>query len=44
VHSKGVAQNPSRFLLAPGNLLAQQTASAARVDLKGLAAAANARK
>lgn len=44
VHSKGAAQNPSRFLLAPGNLLAQQTASAARVDLKGLAAAASARK
>lgn len=44
VHSKGTAQNPSRFLLAPGNLLAQQTASAARVDLKGLAAAASARK
>jgi murein DD-endopeptidase MepM/ murein hydrolase activator NlpD len=44
VHSKGVAQNPSRFLLAPGNLLAQQTASAAKVDLQGLAAAAAARK
>jgi murein DD-endopeptidase MepM/ murein hydrolase activator NlpD len=44
VHSKGVPQNPSRFLLAPGNPLAQQTASTARVDLKGLAAAANARK
>jgi murein DD-endopeptidase MepM/ murein hydrolase activator NlpD len=44
VHSKGVAQNPSWFLLAPGNLLAQQTASAAKVDLKGLAAAASARK
>jgi murein DD-endopeptidase MepM/ murein hydrolase activator NlpD len=40
VHSKGVAQNPSKFLLAPGSLLQQQTASAARVDVKGLAAAA----
>ena len=44
VHSKGVAQNPSRFLLAPGSPLTQQTASAAKPDLKGLAVAANARK
>jgi murein DD-endopeptidase MepM/ murein hydrolase activator NlpD len=44
VHSKGVAQNPSKFLLAPGSLLQQQTASAARVDVKGLAAAAADRK
>lgn len=44
VLSKGVAQNPSKFLSAPGNPLYQQTASAARVDLKGLAAAASARK
>ncbi len=43
VHSKGVAQNPSRFLSRPGNLLQQRAASAAKVDLKGLAAAATAR-
>jgi murein DD-endopeptidase MepM/ murein hydrolase activator NlpD len=43
VHSKGVAQNPSRFLSRPGNLLQQRAASAAKVDLKGLAAAAIAR-
>lgn len=43
VHSKGVAQNPSRFLLAPGNPLGRQTASAGRVDLKGLATQATAR-
>jgi murein DD-endopeptidase MepM/ murein hydrolase activator NlpD len=43
VHSRGAAQNPSRFLSAPGNPLYQQTASATKVDLKGLAAAANAR-
>ena len=43
VHSKGVAQNPARFLSRPGNLLQQRAASAAKVDLKGLAAAAIAR-
>ena len=43
VHSKGVAQNPSRFLAAPGSLLRQQAAGAAKVDLKGLAGAATAR-
>jgi murein DD-endopeptidase MepM/ murein hydrolase activator NlpD len=44
VHSKGIAQNPSRFLSSPDSLLQQRAASAARVDLKGLAAAAVARK
>ena len=39
---RGVAQNPSRFLLSPGSPLSE-TASAAKVDLKGLATAANAR-
>ncbi|HET9024322.1 MAG TPA: M23 family metallopeptidase [Burkholderiaceae bacterium] len=43
VHSKGVAQNPSKFLSAPGSLLQQQAASTVKVDLKGLAAAAGAR-
>ena len=43
VHSKGVAQNPSKFLSAPGNPLRQQSASAARVDVKELAAQASAR-
>jgi murein DD-endopeptidase MepM/ murein hydrolase activator NlpD len=43
VHLRGAAQNPSKFLAAPGNPLYQQAASAAKVDLKGLAAAANAR-
>jgi murein DD-endopeptidase MepM/ murein hydrolase activator NlpD len=43
VHSGGVAQNPARFLVAPGSLLREQTAGGARVDLKGLAAAATAR-
>jgi hypothetical protein len=38
-----VAQNPARFLVAPGSLLREQTAGGARVDLKGLAAAATAR-
>lgn len=40
VHLKGVAQNPAKFLFAPGSPLQQQTAS--RVDVKALAAAANA--
>jgi murein DD-endopeptidase MepM/ murein hydrolase activator NlpD len=39
---RGVAQNPSRFLLSPGSPLTE-TAGAAKVDLKGLATAANAR-
>jgi murein DD-endopeptidase MepM/ murein hydrolase activator NlpD len=43
VHSKGVAQNPSKFLLAPGSPLGPQSASAARVDVKGLAASPTAR-
>lgn len=43
VHSKGIAQNPSRFLSRPDSLLQQRTASPAKVDLKGLAAAAVAR-
>jgi murein DD-endopeptidase MepM/ murein hydrolase activator NlpD len=43
VHSKGVAQNPARFLSRPGNPFQQRAASAAKVDLKGLAAAAIAR-
>ena len=43
VHSKGVAQNPSRFLSAPGSPLRQQTASAAKVEVKALAATASAR-
>lgn len=44
VHSKGVAQNPARFLLAPGSLLQQQAAAnPARVDVKALAAAASVR-
>jgi murein DD-endopeptidase MepM/ murein hydrolase activator NlpD len=41
VHSQGVAQNPAKFLAAPGNPL--QTASAVKVASKGLAAGANAR-
>jgi murein DD-endopeptidase MepM/ murein hydrolase activator NlpD len=40
VHLKGVAQNPAKFLLAPGSPLQQQTASG--VDVKALAASANA--
>jgi murein DD-endopeptidase MepM/ murein hydrolase activator NlpD len=43
VHSKGVAQNPSKFLFAPGGPLRAQTASAARTDPQPLAAAADAR-
>ena len=43
VHSKGIAQNPSRFLSRPNSLLQQRAASTAKVDLKGLAAAAIAR-
>jgi murein DD-endopeptidase MepM/ murein hydrolase activator NlpD len=43
VHLKGVAQNPSKFLSAPGNPLRQQSAYAGRVDVKGLAAQASAR-
>jgi murein DD-endopeptidase MepM/ murein hydrolase activator NlpD len=43
VHSRGIAQNPSKFLLAPGSPLGPQTASAARVDVKGLAASQSAR-
>jgi len=43
VHSRGVAQNPSRFLAAPGSLLRQQTARAATVDLKVRAASAATR-
>lgn len=43
VHSQGIAQNPARFLSAPGNGLLAQAAGTARADLKGLAAAANAR-
>jgi murein DD-endopeptidase MepM/ murein hydrolase activator NlpD len=43
VHSRGIAQNPSRFLSAPGNPLLAQRGSTASVDLKGLAAASNAR-
>jgi murein DD-endopeptidase MepM/ murein hydrolase activator NlpD len=43
VHSNGIAQNPSRFLSRPDSLLQQPAAGAAKVDLKGLAAAAIAR-
>jgi murein DD-endopeptidase MepM/ murein hydrolase activator NlpD len=43
VHAKGVAQNPSRFLSTPGNLLLQQMAGGAKVDVRGLAMAATAR-
>jgi murein DD-endopeptidase MepM/ murein hydrolase activator NlpD len=43
VHSRGIAQNPSRFLSRPDGLLQQRAASAAKVDLQGLAAAAIAR-
>ena len=41
VLSKGVAQNPAKFLAAPGNPL--QTATAVKVGAKGLAAGSNAR-
>jgi len=41
VHSRGIAQNPARFVSAPGNPLLAQRAAAA--DPKGLAAAPNAR-
>lgn len=43
VHHKGVAQNPAKFLFAAGSPLRQNTSSTARVDLKALAASANAR-
>lgn len=43
VHSKGVAQNPAKFLFADGSPLQQQTGSSARIDLKTLANAAAAR-
>lgn len=43
VHSQGIAQNPARFLSAPGNGLLAQAAGTARAEPKGLAAAANAR-
>lgn len=43
VHSKGVAQNPAKFLFADGNPLQQHAASSARIDLKALANAAAAR-
>jgi murein DD-endopeptidase MepM/ murein hydrolase activator NlpD len=44
VHHKGVAQNPAKFLFAAGSPLRQQnTSSAARADLKALAASSNAR-
>ena len=43
VHSKGVAQNPSKFLLTPGNPLGPQTASAERAVAKGLVASTNGR-
>lgn len=43
VHAKGVVQNPSRFLSTPGNLLLQQAAGGAKVDVRGLAMAATAR-
>jgi hypothetical protein len=38
-----VAQNPARFLAAPGSLLREPAAGVAKVDLRGLAAAASAR-
>jgi murein DD-endopeptidase MepM/ murein hydrolase activator NlpD len=43
VHSRGVAQNPARFLFAEGNALQQQASAGARVDLRALANAAAAR-
>ena len=43
VHLKGIAQNPSKFLLAPGSPLQQQLASSAKIDPKALAGSANAR-
>ena len=37
VHSRGVAQNPSRFLFAEGGPLQQPATGAGKVDLKALA-------
>jgi murein DD-endopeptidase MepM/ murein hydrolase activator NlpD len=42
VHSKGVAQNPSKFLLAANGVFRLPPASTARGEPKALAAAANA--
>jgi murein DD-endopeptidase MepM/ murein hydrolase activator NlpD len=44
VHSQGVAQNPTKFLLAEGGPLQQHASATGRVDLKALANAAAARK
>lgn len=44
VHSKGVAQNPARFLFATGSLLSQQAAGTGRDGPGGLASVAAARK
>jgi murein DD-endopeptidase MepM/ murein hydrolase activator NlpD len=43
VHHKGVAQNPAKFLFAASSPLRQNTSNTSRVDLKALAASANAR-
>jgi murein DD-endopeptidase MepM/ murein hydrolase activator NlpD len=43
VHSRGVPQNPAKFLLADSNPLQPQAAGTGRVDLKALANAATAR-
>ncbi len=43
VHHRGVAQNPSRFLLAKDKLVQPLAASPARIDIKALAATASAR-
>jgi murein DD-endopeptidase MepM/ murein hydrolase activator NlpD len=43
VHLKGVAQNPAKFLFAASSPLRQNTSNTPRVDLKALAASANAR-
>jgi murein DD-endopeptidase MepM/ murein hydrolase activator NlpD len=43
VHSKGVAQNPSKFLSAPNGLLKQVAAGSAQADPKALAGQAKAR-
>jgi murein DD-endopeptidase MepM/ murein hydrolase activator NlpD len=43
VHLRGIAQNPARFLAAPGNSLLARSAGAARFEGKGVAAAENAR-
>jgi murein DD-endopeptidase MepM/ murein hydrolase activator NlpD len=43
VHSKGVAQNPAKFLSRPGSPLLPQVAGDRRGEVKGLAVASNAR-